>query len=221
MLIPTLISVLAMPHLGGSWHIEGTLSEACTCAVPCPCNFGDAPSHHFCYAIVAMHIDKGDYAGRSLDGLELGGANGAKGYVFYIDDRADADQENVLRQIATDMFTKALRANGVTDPSKAPPDFRLAGFKRAKITQEIGEKSNNIKLGNMGGFASTYIVGIDGKTPVRVMNNASFNFKDGGIKGKTKFLKYKDSFGNQFDFNATNANQGRFDWSNKTPVYFK
>lgn len=221
MFIPTLISTLSLLHAGNPWHIEGTLSEACTCAVPCPCNFGDAPTHHFCYAVVAMHIDKGSYGDVNLDGLELGGANGAKGFVFYLDDKANETQAKALRQIATEILTKAVKANGVPDLSKAPPEFRLAGFKSAKITQDIGGKSNNIKLGTSGGFAANYIMGIDGKTPVRVLNNASFNFKDGGIKGKTKFLKYKDSFGNAFDFEATNANQGRFDWSDKTSVYFK
>src|SRR5580765_7216647 len=43
-----------------SWRIEANLSEACTCSVPFPCNFGGAPSpHHFCYAIFSLDIRKG------------------------------------------------------------------------------------------------------------------------------------------------------------------
>jgi len=221
MLVTTLVSTLALLHRGESWHMTGTLSEACTCAVPCPCNFESSPTHEFCYAVVAMHIEKGNYGNVNLDGLEIGGANGAKGYVFFVDDRADAAQEKAIRQIATEIFAKAVKANGFNDPKKAPQDLQIAGFKRAKMTHEIGEKANNVKISGFGGFASNYIIGIDGKTPIRVMNNGSFNFKDGGIKGKTKFLKYKDSYGNSFDFNGTNSNQGRFDWTDQTPVYFR
>ena len=59
-----------------------------------------------------------------------------------------------------------------------------------------------------------------GKTPVVVENNWSWNIQH-GIKGKTKRLHYKDEFGNEFDLTGTNANQGQFDWSDKTPVYFR
>lgn len=220
--IYTLISAVSLLSSTPSWHISGTLSEACTCSVPCTCNFGQAPGpHHFCYAVVAMHIDHGNYGDTDLSGLEFGGANAAKGYVFYADERANADQKAALKDIARQMYMKALKANGLTDPAKAPEAFRYIGFESIPITQEIGGKANNIKLGKNGGFSAAYLMGIDDKTPVRVMNNWSFNFADGGIKGKTRYLKYHDHFGNDFDFNDTNANQGRFDWTDQTPVYFR
>src|SRR5689334_8429224 len=123
-MLVTLVSTLALLHRGESWHMTGTLSEACSCAVPCPCNFESSPTREFCYAIVAMHIDKGTYGNVNLDGLEIGGANGAKGYVFFVDDKATPEQEKALHQIATLIFAKAVKANGFADPSKAPPDLR-------------------------------------------------------------------------------------------------
>src|SRR5205823_10964258 len=37
---------------GEHWEISGDLTEACTCAVPCTCNFGRGPSpRHYCYAL--------------------------------------------------------------------------------------------------------------------------------------------------------------------------
>jgi hypothetical protein len=75
-------------------------------------------------------------------------------------------------------------------------------------------------IGDRGGFESSYILGIDGKTPVVVENNWSWNIRH-GIKGKTKRLQYRDEFGNEFDLTGTNANQGEFDWSDQTPIYFR
>src|SRR5439155_12189925 len=117
-----------------AWHIMGTLSESCSCAVPCACNFGEAPSPHaFCWAVFATTIDKGNYGSVSLDGLKVGGANGAKGFVLYLDDSATPEQVAALKAIGKTMMMKALKANGITDPSKAPQEYRLVGVKSVHI----------------------------------------------------------------------------------------
>ena len=42
------------------WKIAGALSEACTCSVPCTCNFGEGPSpHSYCYPFYSYEIRKG------------------------------------------------------------------------------------------------------------------------------------------------------------------
>src|SRR2546423_151554 len=69
------------PGLAGEaqWNISGDLSEACSCSVPCSCNFGESPSpHSFCWAMWALDIQKGGYGTIALDGLRLARANGAK-----------------------------------------------------------------------------------------------------------------------------------------------
>src|SRR5207302_1244931 len=126
------VETAARPAASEPWHITGTLSEACTCTVPCTCNFGESPSPHaFCYAMVGMDIEHGNYGAVTLDGLRVGGANGAKGFVFYVDDRANAEQAEARR------------------------------------------------------------------------------------------LAYHDALGNAYDLKGVNSNQGRFDWSDTTPVYFR
>jgi len=203
------------------WHITGTLSEACSCSVPCSCNFGEAPTPHaFCWAIVGMTIDKGNYGDTSLDGLRIGGANGAKGYTFYYDESATPEQVKAVKAIVQTMVTKALKANGITDPTKAPPEMRVLGIFPAQITHSFDGKSNHVLFANMGRFDGKYIMGIDGKTPVGVSNNYSFNIQN-NIKAKTSVMRYQDKFGNKFDFKGTNSNQGQFDWSDTTPVYFQ
>src|SRR4051812_22172848 len=77
----------------GPWHLSGDLSEACTCGVPCPCNFGASPTHPYCYALFCLDIKEGAYGDVSLKGLHLAGAGGAKGLVLYADDTASKDQQ--------------------------------------------------------------------------------------------------------------------------------
>jgi hypothetical protein len=77
------------------------------------------------------------------------------------------------------------KANGVTAPKKAPPKYKLLAYKRAKIEQVVADKRNYLKIVGAGGFDSDYLLGIDGKTPVIVENNASWNIQH-GIKAKTK-----------------------------------
>jgi hypothetical protein len=203
------------------WHIAGRLSEACSCSVPCSCNFGQSPSPHpFCYAIVGSTIEKGNYGAVKLDGLKFGGANGAKGFVFYIDPRADKEQAAALRAIGTAMWTKALKANGLTDPKKVPPEMALRGFKTARIEHTSGDKSNHVLIENAARFDAAYLVGADGKTPIRLQNNWSFNITD-NIKAKTSVFRYHDAFGNKFDMKNTNSNEGAFDWTEATPFYFR
>ncbi|HME00561.1 MAG TPA: DUF1326 domain-containing protein [Terriglobia bacterium] len=187
---------------GQHWEISGDLSEACTCNVPCSCNFGQGPSpHHFCWSLFSLAIQKGHYGSVSLDGLRLAGSHGKKSKVWYIDDRATPEQGEALKAIATHI-----------DPS-------ANHWERAHIVQEAGEKTNKLQIGDQGGFEADYITGMDGKTPVVVENNTSWNIPK-SVKGKTKFLRYSDEFGNKFDMTGTNSNQGKFDWTDETKEYF-
>jgi hypothetical protein len=188
----------AVPH----WEIAGDLSEACTCSVPCSCNFGQGPSpHHFCWSLFSLTIQKGHYGSLSLDGLRLAGSHGKKSKVWYIDDRATPEQAEALKTIATHI-----------DPS-------VNHWERAHIVQKVAEKGNQLQIGDQGGFEADYITGMDGKTPVVVENNTSWNILK-SVKGKTKFLRYSDAYGNKFDMTETNSNQGKFDWTDETKEYF-
>lgn len=222
LLRPSPTRAAGAPEVHTPWRISGQLSEACTCSVPCSCNFGEGPSpNHFCWALFSLDIQKGRYGRVKLDGLRLAGAAGEKGFVAYIDERADPRQAEALKAIASRMGERLREIAGAQDPKALEdPSLQFRGFKTARIEQEVGERGNRLAIGDQGGFESDYILGIDGKTPVVVENNWSWNIGH-GIKGKTKRLHYKDEFGNSFDVNATNANQGRFDWSDKTPIYFR
>lgn len=227
-LSPALFTLLGLSPLTSAcaqnaetaWHLSGDLTEACTCAVPCPCNFGANPTRPYCYALFSLDIKEGHYGAVALDGLHLAGAGGSKGMVLYGDDRANPEQLAALKAIGKAAYAKMIKANHFKSAQDVPPDMRLVAFKTAHIEQKADEKSCLLKIGDLGGYSADYIIGMDGKTPVVVENNWSWNIRH-GIKAKTKRLVYKDAFGNKLDYRETNSNQGRFDWSDTTPIYFR
>src|SRR3954453_9871446 len=93
LLAPTLAQAAATEAASTPWRISGDLSEACTCSVPCTCNFGQGPSpSHTCWALFSLDIQKGRYGKIKLNGLKLAGAAAEKGFVAYLDDRATPEQ---------------------------------------------------------------------------------------------------------------------------------
>jgi len=192
------------PH-GEHWELAGELSEACSCSVPCTCNFNQGPSpHHYCWSLFALDIERGHYGTVQLDGLHLAGAHGKKGDVWYIDQRATPQQAAALRVVAEDIGGR----------NKEPLYWGVA-----EIDQRVGERSQEVKVAGYGGFKADYLIGLDGNTPIRVENNPSWNIQH-GVKAKTQTFEYHDEHGNKFKFVGVNSNEGRFDWTDQTPKYF-
>ena len=88
------------------YHLEGTLLEACSCGVLCPCWIGEDPDQGTCDAINAYHFDKGE-----IDGVDVSGLNivnvvhipgnvltpGSWKVVIFLDSRAtDRQREAIL-----------------------------------------------------------------------------------------------------------------------------
>lgn len=187
------------------WELKGDLSEACSCSVPCTCNFRQGPSpHHFCWAMFALDIQQGHYGNISLNGLHLVGAHANKAVVWYIDKSATATQFAALKKIATDLKYHAYL-----------PQF----FERAKITQNVTAKGNYVEVAGRGGFRANYLMGGDGHRPIVVENITAWNLPR-ATKGRTEYLKYSDDHGNQLSFKGTNSNEGKFDWTDRTARYF-
>lgn len=188
------------------WAIKGELSEACTCQVPCGCNFRQGPSpHHYCWSLASFHILHGHYGGVALSGLHLVRAHGNVSTAWYVDERATPSQAAALAAIASHITRREGRSE--------------VQIKKALITQTIGNRTFEIRIGNYGGFDADKIIGMDGKNPIVVENMTAWNVSH-DIKGKTDWLRYHDPSGNQFDFRGTNANQGSFDWTDETANYF-
>jgi hypothetical protein len=204
--LPGVISARGTAASADHWEIKGQMSEACTCQVPCTCNFRQGPSpHHFCWSLASFEIVAGHYNTVDLSGLHLVRAHGRLSIVWYVDSQATASQTAALKVIAS----------RISQSERIP----MVHFEKALISQTIGNHMFHLKIGDYGGFEAAEIIGRDGKNPIVVENMTAWNV-DHDIKGKTSRLEYRDQFGNQFNFTDTNANQAAFDWTDATVNYF-
>jgi hypothetical protein len=53
------------------YNLQGTLLEACSCDVLCPCWIGEDPDTGDCKAFLGYHFDKGEINGVDVSGLEM------------------------------------------------------------------------------------------------------------------------------------------------------
>ena len=213
------------------WRLQGELTEACTCNVPCTCNFGEKPSpHEYCWAMWSYWVKQGEFEGRELSGVRIGGVEGKRGTLGLLDTRAAPDLRSAMEEIWHSLSGRLLchvrlwpfKAGPESAAEGAPKqgsiirtryaDRKFLGFEMVEIEQIITEKGAKLRFGDRGGFETEYIFGRDPKVPVTVRNVVSWPIEE-SIKGKTLYLRYKDEF-NTLDYRGTNSNQGRFDLTN-------
>jgi hypothetical protein len=190
-----------------SWKITGSLSEACTCSVPCSCNFGEGPSpHSYCYPFYSYHIRKGNYGDVALDGLHFGSADLRGGRHMFMDERADERQREALRVIMARVVERVSNEDAEKKAKEISDEILYA-----RVEQEYDERRNLLRVAGVGEFAADYVMGLDKSQPIVVRNNTTWRIHD-AIKAKTS--AYKVKIGNDVvNTKATNSNQGEFEYS--------
>jgi len=89
------------------WNISGTYFETCNCEVACPCVFLSAPSTGECTVFIGWHIEKGNFGGVDLAGLNAALAVYSPGHMLevpwkaalYLDSAASEAQNKAIAQI--------------------------------------------------------------------------------------------------------------------------
>ena len=181
-----------------AWQAEGTLLEACSCSVPCPCNFGQEPTGGHCHTIYAYKLKKASYEGVNLDGLIIGGGEAEKGAVGYLDDKAKPEQHDALKSLALALYSKG----GASGGSRK--------FVFTTISAISTSKQFSINFGKkIGGFTADILFGRKAGKPIIVENNSTWPVER-FIKGKTNRFHYADKLGNKLDLDGVNANIGDF-----------
>ena len=136
-----------------SWHIEGQYMETCNCAFLCPCitsNLAAQPTEGDCKAAIALHIDRGEKDGVSLDGLNLvvllrspgRMADGDMTVGIIVDERADDGQAQALADIASG-------AAGGPMAGLAPLVSTNAGVEKRAITFERNGLEHRVEAGEL------------------------------------------------------------------------
>jgi len=123
-----------------AWQISGQYMETCNCTLLCPCitsNLAARPTEGDCIAALALHIDKGDKDGVSLDGLNfilmlksqgpMGAGNMTVGLI--VDSAASDEQVQAVGAIASG-------AAGGPMAMLAPLVGTMAGLERREVRIE-------------------------------------------------------------------------------------
>jgi hypothetical protein len=192
------------------WMIRGALTEACTCAVPCTCNFGEGPSPHaYCYPFYSFDIREGHYGETRLDGLRFGSADLRHNRAIFIDERADERQRAALRLIAMRVIGHFAAEEAEAKARELDQRIRYAAIK-----QEYDGRHNHLEVAGIGEFSADYIMGMDKSQPVTVRNNTTWRIHE-AIKARTSH--YRVQVGRDvIRTKNTNSNQGEFEYTDKT-----
>jgi hypothetical protein len=91
------------------WRLVGDWFDICSCSIPCPCEFAQAPTNNACRGILAWKIREGRFGDVSLDGFNLLALGAFEGNLWageakavmgmFVDARADEAQRQALQTI--------------------------------------------------------------------------------------------------------------------------
>jgi hypothetical protein len=135
------------------WQLSGEYFENCNCDVVCPCLVSTGrpltapPTEGVCDVVLAFHIEKGNYGGVPLDGLNVALAVHAPGPMAdgnlsaaaYIDERANEQQTAALGAIFTG-------AEGVPMSAFAPLITTQLGVKKTPIRYSVAGKNRSVEI---------------------------------------------------------------------------
>jgi hypothetical protein len=124
------------------WHLAGDWFDVCSCDIPCPCEFAQAPTNNACQGVLAWHIRSGHYGDVQLDGLNLVALGAFEGNLWAGDTKATLglfiDQQANERQRAALQTIFAGRAGG-WPAAFASTVGEMRGVEFVPITFEVAD----------------------------------------------------------------------------------
>ena len=92
-----------------NWWMKGDWFDACSCNIPCPCGFAQAPTNNHCEGVLAYHIREGKFGDAELGGLNVIAVGTFNGNLWakeglatlgiFIDERASDEQRAALQKV--------------------------------------------------------------------------------------------------------------------------
>lgn len=153
------------------WSMKGDYLESCSCKGACPCLYLGAPTEGDCTALVGWHIEAGRYGDVGLDDLNVAVALNSPGpmaegnwkAVLYLDDRADAAQQEALGAIFGGQA-------GGHPAVLASLIGEVRGVEQIPIQYATGKKWRHLKLGDLAEAEIRALEGQDGEE-VHILNH--------------------------------------------------
>ncbi|TAM60506.1 DUF1326 domain-containing protein [bacterium] len=132
------------------YNLQGTLLEACSCKVICPCWVGEDPDGNACDAFLAYHFDQGTINGVDVSGLSFVGVAKIPGNVLspgswklllLVDEKASDEQIQAL----VDAYSGKL-GGPLADLAKLIGE--VLAVERAPITHEVRGGKGTLRVGD-------------------------------------------------------------------------
>jgi hypothetical protein len=182
--------------MNGQWKVAGSYFEACNCEAACPCVFTSPPTDGTCTVLLAWHIESGNFAGATLDDLNVVFAAYTPGHMLqgnwkvalYLDERADTGQKDALQKIFSGQAGGHLAALGpligqVMGVKSVPIEYRAEGRTRGMRIPDIAEAEIEGLAGQGGADISVNNVPFTAvpAQPLTVSRSRAARYDDHGI----------------------------------------
>lgn len=203
----------AAPQAGAVYSLQGTLIEACSCNVLCPCWIGEDPDGGTCQAVIAYNLDAGTIRGVDVSGLTHAAVAFIPGNILegnwkvavFSDDSGTEEQQQAI----LDAFTGKL---GGPLADLAELIGEVVAVIRTPISHEIEEGKGTLRIGDAVYAEMEPYRGPDGTETT--LRDSVFSTVPGSPAWVGKAGKYKVDLPEQgftWEFEGRNAIQS--DWT--------
>ena len=203
------------------WHATGDWFDVCSCSIPCPCEFAQAPTNNHCEGTLAWHIGEGRFGDVVLDDLNVVAIGSFDGNIWegatnsemgiYLDGRADQRQREALQAIFGGQA-------GGWPAGFAKLIEKMRGLEFAPITFEVAADLAHWRVEVPGRVLAAAEALTGPTTPpgerVQLLNPPGSEVGPGQIAtwGKGTAVRV-DAFGFAMEFTGSSSKHIPFDWS--------
>jgi hypothetical protein len=201
--------------------IEGEYFENCNCTVACPCvfsanpPFASQPTEGACEVAFAFHFDKGTFGDTTLDGLNAAMIARTPGpmiegnwkVALYVDDRADAGQQEAIAAILSG-------AAGGTMGAFAPLVGEVLGVKPAPVSYSVDGKRRSVEIPGIMQMAVRPIASAMSEDAEMVAMNAHPFNPEGVVMATGEPGSTWSDYGMTWDNSGRNGHYAPIHWSN-------
>jgi hypothetical protein len=196
-----------------AYTLEGSLIEACSCNVNCPCWIGEDPDLGECFAIVAYGIDKGQVGDVDVSGLNLvlichipgNVLAGNWEVVAFVDERGSEEQRNAM----IEAFTGKL-GGPLADLWEALIG-EVKGVEFMPISHEVVDGTGTLRIGDVVETEMEPYRGPDGS--ITTLQNSVFSTVPGSPAWIAKAGVNRvnlDQYGMSWEYSGRNAIQSEW-----------
>lgn len=195
------------------YQLKGTLLEACSCGVLCPCWIGEDPDLGQCWAANAYHFDTGTIAGVDVSGLNLVNVvhipgnvltPGSWRLVMFVDDKASDEQKDVMVRLF-----KGELGGPIADLAGLIGE--VVAVESAAITHKVVEGNGTLRIEGVLDAEMSPYRGADGT--VTTLRDSLFSTVPGSpawVGKASKLVVTLPQYGMEWSYENTNAIQADY-----------